>query len=205
MATAVSAPGPSRSSPAGRVDWRRLGIRFAIELGPALVFALALQVASLAWATGLFMLAVVAATAVSWARQRRLPVIPLALTATAIVLGALTIAFGEAAFIQVRATLVNGLAAAAILAGLARGRLVLKGALQEGFRLPDRAWRRLSLFAAAYLASLAVLNEVVRHAFPVETWAWFKAAIPFLNAAFLAATWPMLRREVKAPADEAAR
>jgi intracellular septation protein len=115
------------------------------------------------------------------------------MVALAAVFGGLTILFGEAGWIEFRATLVNAAGALAILGGLLTGRLFLKASLEEGFALNDGAWWMLSLRMVAYLLALAALNEVIRLSVSTETWAWFKASIPFLNAGFLALNWPLIR------------
>lgn len=182
------------------VDTGRLAQRLAVELGPALVFALTLQATGLVAATALFIIAVGAAVAYSWLETRHFPRIPAATLALAAILGGLTIAFDEATYIQIRATIINAAAAAAIVAGLATGRLLLKGALQEGFRMRDEGWRALSKRMAAYFVVLAVANEAVRLGLSTESWAWFKVAMPLLNAAFIAANWPLIRANLVTPA-----
>jgi len=175
------------------VDKRKLAERFLVELGPAVGFVVALQVAGLNVATGIFIAAVALATAYSWVEKKRFPIVPAAMTVIAAAFGGLTILLGQAAWIEFRATLVNAAGGLAILGGLLTGRLFLKASLQEGFRLNDGAWWTLSLRMVAYLLALAAANEVVRLSVSTEAWAWFKAMIPFLNAGFLALNWPLIR------------
>lgn len=176
-----------------KVNKRKLFERFAIEIGPALVFVAALQLGSLNLATALFVLSLFVAATYSWIEKRRLPYIPFAMAFLAAVFGALTILFGNAAFIEVRSTVVNAGGALAILFGLLTGRLFLKRSLQDGFSLNDGAWWVLSLRMMAYLFAMAALNEVVWRTFSTETWAWFKAAAPVLNLIFLLLNWPLIR------------
>lgn len=175
------------------VDKRKLAERFLVELGPAVAFVVALQVAGLNVATGVFIAAVALAAAYSWLQKQRFPVVPAAMTVLAAIFGGLTILLGEAAWIEFRATLVNLAGALAILGGLVSGRLFLKASLQSGFRLNEGAWWTLSLRMVGYLLALAAANEVVRLSVSTEVWAWFKATIPFLNAGFLALNWPLIR------------
>lgn len=175
------------------IDKRRLAERFLVELGPAVAFVVALQMAGLNVATGFFIAAVALAAAYSWVQKRRFPVIPAGMVALAALFGGLTILLGEAAWIEFRATLVNAAGALAILGGLVTGRVFLKNSLQEGFRLNEGAWWTLSLRMIGYLLALAAANEVVRLSVSTEVWAWFKASIPFLNLGFLALNWPLIR------------
>lgn len=184
-----------------RINKAKLGERFAIEIGPALVFVAALQTVSLSAATIAFILATAVAATYSWVEKRRFPVIPFAMVALGAAFGALTVVTGEAAYIEFRATVVNAGGALAILAGLALGRLVLKATLQDGFRLDDAAWRVLSWRMAAYLLAMATVNEVVWRNFSTETWAWFKTASPVLNLVFLGVNWPFIRDNLEAERD----
>ncbi|ESR24504.1 inner membrane-spanning protein YciB [Lutibaculum baratangense] len=179
-----------------RIDTPKLLKRFAVELGPPLVFALALQMTDVAPAIGIFLAVTALSTLHSWFELGHFPRIPATLLAVSGVLGGLSIATGEEAFIEASASVINAGAAAALAVGLMTGRLFLKGSLQSGFRLRDEGWRALSLRMIAYLLTLAVVNEMVRRAVPIETWAWYKASIPVLNLLFLSANWPLIRRNL---------
>lgn len=180
------------------IDKKKLAERFLVELGPAVAFAVALQLSGLDVATGIFIAAVALAATWSWLEKRRFPLIPAAMVAIAALFGGLTILFGNAAWIEFRATLVNALGAFTIIGGLLAGRLFLKASLQSGFRMHDGAWWTLSLRMAGYLLALAAANEAVRLVTSTEVWAWFKASIPFLNAGFLALNWRLIRENLVA-------
>lgn len=178
------------------IDKRPLLVRLAIEIGPALAFAMALQLTGLVTATAFFIAALVISTIYSWVQRERFPRIPVLMLILAVVLGGLTMIFREASYIEIRPTLVNGGGALVILIGLARGRLVLRSSLEEGFSMSGEAWRRLSLRMVVYLAAMAGLNELVRHSYSTESWAWFKTAMPVLNLLFLAGNWPLIRDDL---------
>ncbi|WP_108659409.1 inner membrane-spanning protein YciB [Acuticoccus kandeliae] len=180
-----------------QVNTRKLFERFAIEMGPALVFVLALVIVGLNPATVLFVVATGIAAGYSWYEKRHFPYIPAGMLLMTAVFGGLTIVLDNASYIQFRATLVNAGGALAITIGLMSGHLVLKKALQDGFRLTDAAWWTLSIRMALYLAVMATLNEIIRRAFSTEIWAWFKAGSPLLNVAFLAANWPLIRAHLQ--------
>lgn len=180
-------------TPWQRVNRRKLFERVAIEIGPALVFVIALQALHLNAATILFVVATAVAAAYSWFEKRHFPYIPAGMVLLAGLFGALTIVLGEADYIQFRATLVNGGGALAILVGLLFGRLLLKKSLQDGFRLTDGAWWTLSLRMIVYLFVMAAVNEVVWRTMTVEAWAWFKTVSPIFNLVFLGLNWPLIR------------
>ncbi|WP_226577772.1 inner membrane-spanning protein YciB [Acuticoccus sediminis] len=187
----------------GKTPWQRVNKpklleRFAIEIGPAVVFVAALQLVHLNAATLLFVAATAVAAGYSWFEKRRFPLIPAGMVLVAGLFGALTIAFDKADYIQFRATLVNAGGAMAILAGLLTGRLLLKASLQDGFRLTDGAWWMLSLRMIGYLLAMAFANEVVWRTMSVEAWAWFKTLGPIFNILFLWANWPLIRANLYA-------
>lgn len=185
-------------TPWQRVNKVKLAERFAIEIGPALAFVVALQTMHLNAATLLFIGATAVAALYSWFEKRHFPYIPAGMVLLAGLFGAMTIVFGEADYIQFRATLVNGGGALAILIGLLFGRLLLKKSLQDGFRLTDGAWWMLSLRMIVYLAAMAVANEIVWRTMPVNVWAWFKTVSPLLNVVFLWLNWPLIRDNLHA-------
>ncbi|MBJ3776696.1 inner membrane-spanning protein YciB [Acuticoccus mangrovi] len=180
------------------VNKRKLLERFAVEIGPALVFVAALQVTGITGATISFIAATALVTVYSFVEKRHLPVVPAATLALAALFGGLTILFDDPEFIQFRPTLVNACGALAIIICLLFGHLVLKQSLEDGFRLSEGAWWTLSLRMALYLAAMAFANEVVRHTFSTETWAWFKAVSPLFNGLFLLVNWPLIRDNLSA-------
>ncbi|UOM34116.1 inner membrane-spanning protein YciB [Acuticoccus sp. I52.16.1] len=184
-------------TPWQRVNKRKLFERFAIEIGPAIVFVVALQGVNLKAATLLFVVATGASAAYSWIEKRHFPFIPAGMVLLAAAFGALTIAFDDPDYIQFRATVVNGGGALAILAGLLTGRLLLKRSLQDGFRLTDGAWWTLSLRMIVYLTTMAVANEIIWRTMSVEAWAWFKTIAPTFNILFLWLSWPVIRENLR--------
>lgn len=189
-------------SPWQRVNKRKLFERFAIEIGPALVFVFSLQAMGLKAATLAFIAATAVAACYSWFEKRRIPYIPFGMVLLAALFGGLTIIMGDPSYITFRATLVNASGALAILVGLVFGRLVLKNSLQDGFKLPDGAWWTLSIRMVLFLVIMAGLNEFFRLSFSTEVWAWFKAATPLGNVVFLALNWNLIRKNITAEESE---
>ena len=188
--------GLSGASRARQIDSRKIVERLLAELGPAAAFFAALLATGLTAATVVFAIATAASAIFSWVRQRRFPMIPAAMTAVALLFGGLTVFLDDPMWIQLRSTLINVVSAGAIVYGLMQGKLFLKTALQDGFRIADATWRVLSWRMAAFLLLLAILNEFVWRGYSTETWAAFKAAIPILNLAFFAANWPLIREKI---------
>ena len=112
-------------------------LKFALELGPLLVFffanargewlaerfpALTELGGPIFIATGLFMAATAIALSVSWVLTRTLPMMPLVSGVIVFVFGGLTLWLQDATFIKMKPTIVNSLFAAVLLGGLAFGK-----------------------------------------------------------------------------------
>src|SRR4051794_15075032 len=73
-------------------------------------------------ATATFMVAIVAALAVSYAMTRRLPIMPLVTAVIVLVFGSLTLILHDELFIKVKPTIIYVLFGGALLGGLAFGK-----------------------------------------------------------------------------------
>lgn len=176
-------------------DWGAFGRRFALELGPALLFLIAVRVWDIYIGTMVLLATTAVSTVLSWVREKRLPVVPLGALALAGLFGGLTLWLHEPQWIKMRPTVVNLITALGVLGGLWRGRLLVRDILGVGMPAPDQTWRHLSFALVAFLVGLALMNEIVWRTVSTEAWATFKAlAIPTLNALFFLGAWWMLRR-----------
>ncbi len=149
-------------------------LKFALELGPLVVFFLANNQYEIFTATAAFMVATVISLTISQIVMRRIPVMPLVTGAFVIVFGALTLYLQDALFIKIKPTIVNLLFAAALGGGLLMGYSLMKLLLGEVIRLKDDGWRILTIRWTFFFIFLAILNEVVWRNFSESTWAAFK-------------------------------
>ena len=164
-------------------------LKFALELGPLLVFffanskgeQLAEQFPILASfggpifiATGLFMIAMVISLAVSLLLTRTLPVMPLVTLGVVLVFGGLTLYLQDDTFIKMKPTIVNVLFASVLLIGLYFGKSLLAYVFGSAFKITDEGWRILTLRWGLFFIFLAVLNEVVWRNFSTDFWVSFK-------------------------------
>lgn len=178
-----------------RIDVRAVLWKLALEIGPLLVFFTAYQQAGIFAATGIYMAITLLVAAVSWRREGKLPLLPLVGTVLVLALGGLTLALDDETFIVVRPTIVNLLFAGALLFGSLTGRPLLKMVFGDAMALTERGWSGLTLRVMLFLVFMAALNEIVWRGFPLDVWVSFKvfAVLP-LDAAFVAAMWPYVRR-----------
>ena len=164
-------------------------LKFALELGPLLVFffanskgeQLAEQFPILASfggpifiATGLFMIAMVISLAVSLLLTRTVPMMPLVTLAVVLVFGGLTLYLQDDTFIKMKPTIVNALFASVLLIGLYFGKSLLAYVFESAFKITDEGWRILTLRWGLFFIFLAVLNEVVWRNFSTDFWVSFK-------------------------------
>jgi intracellular septation protein len=149
-------------------------VKLLIDLGPLVAFFLAYGRAGIYWATGVLMLATVAALVASWRLLGRVTAVPLVTAVLVVVFGGLTFYLDDPSFIKLKPTIINLLFAGVIVAGLATGRPLLKLLLGEAFQLTDEGWRKLSVRWAAFFFVLAILNEIVWRNFSESAWVNFK-------------------------------
>lgn len=137
------------------------GTKLLIEMGPLVVFFAANWKAGIFWGTAVFMVATVIALAASWTLTRKLAMVPLASAGFVAVFGGLTLYMHEQRFLVTKVTLINVLFGVVLLGGAMMGRSYIKLIMGEAMKLPDQAWRTLSIRWGMFFFAIAGLNEVV--------------------------------------------
>ena len=185
-------------------------LKFALELGPLMVFFFANsrgeQLAAtfpvlkefggpLFIATGLFMAAMAISLAVSWAITRSLPIMPLVTGAVVLVFGSLTLWLQDETFIKMKPTIINTLFGGVLLGGLFFGRSLLGYVFDSAFRLDAVGWRKLTLRWGLFFLFLAVVNEIVWRSFSTDAWVAFKVwGIMPITLIFTFSQMPLIMR-----------
>ena len=186
------------------------GLKFALEMGPLIVFffanarsqqlgawfpSLAALGGPIFVATALFMVATVVALGVSYALTRTLPLVPLVSGVIVLAFGGLTLWLQNDLFIKLKPTILNTLFGLTLLGGLAFGHALLKPVFGVGFSMDDEGWRKLSLRWAFFFLFLAVLNEFVWRTQSDDFWVAFKVWGMFpITMAFTLSQMPMIMR-----------
>ncbi|MCX7344528.1 MAG: septation protein A [Alphaproteobacteria bacterium] len=173
------------------------GVKLLIETGPLILFFIANWKAGIFWGTGIFMLATAVALAVSWALTRKIAMVPLASAVFVAVFGALTLWLQSDIFIKVKVTLINALFGAILLGGVMFGKNHLKLVIGESLRMPEAAWRTLTIRWGVFFLFLALLNELVWRNMSTDAWVNFKVfgLIP-ITLVFALANAPFMARHM---------
>ncbi|GAB3128843.1 septation protein A [Novispirillum itersonii] len=149
-------------------------VKFALEMGPLLVFFVANSRFGIVTGTAVFMVATAVALAASWLLARKIPVLPLVSGVFVLVFGGLTVWLQDDLFIKLKPTIVNTLFGLILLGGLATGRNFLKMALDTAFQVTEEGWRILAVRWGLFFLALAVINEVVWRSVATDVWVNFK-------------------------------
>ena len=189
--------------------------RLAIDVGPIIVFfvvnafAPVPSIVRIFYATGAFMIAMLAAMLISQIKYRHISPMLWFSGGMVVVFGGITIWLHNETFIKIKPTIYYGCIAALLFFGLYTGRNLLKMVLEAAYPgLSERGWQLLSRNWAFFFLAMAVVNETVWRNSSTEFWIGFKlwGALP-ATFLFAIANIPMLMKhglQTQTPEDKAA-
>jgi intracellular septation protein len=167
---------------AGRTGEANPLLKLLIDFGPLVVFfAVYYGVeryrpeAGIYWATGVLMVATLAALIASRLLLGRFSVPPLVTAVLVVVFGALTIWLQDPRFIMIKPTIIYLLFVGVLAFGLVTRRPLLKLVMGEALQLTDEGWRKFTFRWLVFFAAMALLNEIVWRNFSQPVWVTFKA------------------------------
>jgi len=177
-------------------------LKLVLDLGPLALFFYANSRYDIFIATGTFMVAVVAALAVSYLLTRHLPIMPVVTAIVVVVFGGLTLILHNDTFIKIKPTIIYVLFGGVLLGGLLFGKSFLGVVFDSLFHLTEEGWRKLTLRWGLFFLALAVLNEIVWRNTSTNVWVDFKVfgVVP-LTFVFAALQYPLLKKYAAAPAE----
>jgi intracellular septation protein len=146
-------------------------------------------------ATAVFMVAVLAALAVSYALTRHLPVMPVVTAVVVLVFGSMTLVLHDETFIKLKPTIIYLLFAATLGGGLLFNKPLLAMVFDAVFHLTEEGWRRLTVRWTLFFVALAILNEIIWRTQTTDVWVSFKlfGFVP-LTFVFAALQYPLLMK-----------
>jgi intracellular septation protein len=164
-------------------------------VGPLLPDAVSGEKAGIFVATAVFMVAILASLAVSYALTRHLPVMAMVTAVIVVVFGGLTLVLRDDTFIKMKPTIIYLLFGGLLLGGLAFNKPLLAIVFDSVFDLTGEGWRKLTQRWAIFFLALAVLNEIVWRTQTTDFWVSFKVfgVVP-LTFLFAASQYPLLSR-----------
>ncbi|MAL78978.1 MAG: septation protein A [Sneathiella sp.] len=180
------------------------GLKPATELGPILIFFAAYYFGDLFIATAAIMVTTVIALALSYYYTRTLPMMPLVTAVVVMVFGGLTLYLNDETFIKMKPTIIYGLFAVILFAGLMLGKSFIKILFDNFWDLSDEGWKKLTIRLAVFFLLMAVANEFIWRNFSTELWVNIKV-FGFTAATFLffIAQVPLITRHAKSdPSDK---
>jgi intracellular septation protein len=170
-------------------------LKLVLDIGPLVLFFAANLRFGIFTATAAFMVAVLIALAVAYAKTRRIEVMPLVTAVIVVIFGGLTLILHNDTFIKLKPTIIYALFGGTLVAGLLFGKSFLGVLFDSVFNLTDEGWRKLTWRWAFFFFVLALLNEIVWRNFSTDFWVSFKlfGVVP-LTFLFGALQYPLLTK-----------
>ncbi len=148
--------------------------KFALELGPLVIFFFVNARMGIFQATAAFMVATAISLAASWFLTRKVAIMPLVSAFVVAIFGGLTLYLQDDLFIKLKPTIINTLFGFTLLGGLLFGKSLLAYVFEDAFKLTDEGWKILTFRWALFFLFLAIIKEVVWRTQTTDFWVGFK-------------------------------
>ncbi len=162
-------------------------MKMLLDFAPLPLFFIAYQFGGIYVATGVLIVSLYVALGIDRMMTGKLNHVLAGTALLATVLGGLTFALHDPAFIKLKPTILYAVFALACIGSQFFGEQVLiQRLMRSAIELPAPAWRKLNLAWALFFIFCAGLNYYVAHQFAEATWVRFKliglTALPFVFA-----------------------
>jgi intracellular septation protein len=172
------------------------GMRLLLDVGPLLLFFAANAKFGIFAATGVFIVAIIAAMMVSLVLTRHVTALQLFSAVMVVVMGGLTLYFHNETFIKIKPTIYYAFVAVVLGYGFFANKPVLKSVLGSAYPgLDATGWAKLTRNWALFFLAMGIANEAVWRTQTTEFWISYKlwGAMP-ATLLFAFANVPMLMR-----------
>ena len=170
-------------------------LKLFLDFSPLAGFFIAYRTGGLLAGTAVLIALTLLSLAVTYAKEKRLAMMPLISGVIVTVMGGLTLYLRDETFIKIKPTIVNLLFASLLLGGLWFKKPLFKYVLGHAMRLQEEGWRQLSLRWGIFFVFLAVLNECIWRNFSTDFWVNFKVFGMFtLTMLFTVLQLPLIKR-----------
>ena len=170
-------------------------LRPSVEYGPIAIFFVAFNLADLFVATAAIMVATTLALALSYAVERRIPMMPLITAALVGIFGGLTLWLNDETFIKMKPTIIQAIFGSVLFVGVLANRLFLKSLMGSVWHMTDKGWKMLTMRFSVFFYLSAILNEAIWRTQSTDFWVNFKVfGLTGLTIAFVVSQLPLLKR-----------
>ena len=170
-------------------------LRPIVEYGPIATFFVAYNMADLFIATASIMVATALALTLSYAVERRIPMMPLITAGIVGIFGGLTLWLNDETFIKMKPTIIQAIFGSVLIGGLLANRLFLKSLMGSAWHMTDKGWRILTLRFSLFFFLSATLNEAIWRTQSTDFWVNFKVfGLMGLTFVFIVSQFPLLKR-----------
>lgn len=150
-------------------------MKLLFDLFPVVLFFIAYKMYDLYVATAVIIVATFIQVGYVYLRHKRVEKIHIITLVLIIILGGLTLALQDEAFIKWKPTLVNwGFALVFLGSHYIGQKTIIERMMSQAISLPDEIWVRLSWLWIAFFVLSGVTNLYVAYMFDTDTWVNFK-------------------------------
>ncbi|MCJ8325035.1 MAG: septation protein A [Rhizobiales bacterium] len=126
------------------------------------------------YATGAFMVTLIAALSIRWVMDRKIAIMPIITLFVVLIFGGLTLYLHDELFIKLKPTIVNVIFGTILLGGLFFKKTLIQYVMGPFLKLDAAGWHKLTVMWGIFFFCLAVVNEIVWRNFSTDTWVDFK-------------------------------